>query len=228
MLIKIEDIPTVPLHSSSIQEGKPLQHRDISWFCVDAQVYSFAMMSMEDVDDKTREEADHAILELKPLIVDAAEGGRELEYNEVCILTVHAPVQLTVLFNTRAYLCNEKGDTVEKIVPKCRPKLQHGEVLVKVKKMKASWKSEMAQAIADNNEPPCLRCAKRSTRLMQEGVVIGTQCEDCGEQVFEDWEQPRVPKVKPLGEDLRRSTANRKGAEGNNRADPPNNVCDNH
>jgi len=181
MLIKIEDIPTVPISSEALRSGTRNKHRDISWLCIDAQVYSWCMMGAEDVDDQLRENVDHRILELKPFVTELESGKPvELEYDEVCLLTVHDPVMINVLFNTRAYICNEKGDTVEKIVPKRVAKVAEGAI------------PDTALYLAQLEEPPCLKCAKKSRRLMKDGVCVGTYCKDCGNQFFEDWESPRV------------------------------------
>lgn len=154
MLIKVEDIRTPFVRS----DGPKPKSRDISWLCIDAAVYSWCMMSREDVSDQLREGADHCILEL----LTAEDEPVEMELDEVCLLTVHDPVQITALFNTRAYICNEKGDTVEKVVPRRKVK-------VDLKRGEFDWRSAEACNVKYYR---CLKCGNKHRKS-------GT-CPDCG------------------------------------------------
>jgi hypothetical protein len=115
MHIKIENISSAPLRCE--EGGEPSKSRPISWLGIEATVYGWSMMSRGDVTAELAESVDHHIVGLHS-DWPRRTGGPWMELDEVCLLTVHAPVRVTVLFNTRAYVCNDRGDTVERIIPK--------------------------------------------------------------------------------------------------------------
>jgi hypothetical protein len=213
-------------------EGKV---RPINWLYVEATVFHHQMIPFKEVTEGLLLDAEY--------ITDPADDEKPNdELHEVCMLVVEEPVRRVFLFTTDAYICStQTGDTVERISPKRVGRRidpdgsyldEYGRVqMVNFKECpECAAKSgspvlcdyclqrrEWMSRLAENNEPPCLKCAKKATRLVKDGVFIGTHCDDeafkCGDQLFEDWEAPRVP---------RRSTANRKGAQG------PNSVTANH
>lgn len=203
MLIKIENIPTARYSVlEELEVGPPKKHRDISWLCIDAVVYSWCMMSRDDVGVQMHENVDHCIVEL-PRLAGPNEETVVMEYDEVCLLEIHDPLQITVLFNTRAYVCNEKGDTIEKIVPKrlAKPGKPLSELITQLGTKHTVKMLDLKEQLKGINEPPCLKCGKKAVRLVKDGAFIGTFCDDeafrCGEQLFEDWISPRVRKPKP-------------------------------
>lgn len=165
MIIKIEDIRSTLVSS---EDTAPAKHRDISWLCIDAKVYSWAMMGRDDVDAALRENVDHCIME-PPRLLPVGDKPVEMQLDEVCMLTIHDPLQITVLFNTRAYICNERGDTIETIAPK---RLVKGPIEDAMSKI---------GAIADETTVES-KCSKPGCRTNTQ-LVNSSYCKECKERM---------------------------------------------
>jgi hypothetical protein len=152
----------------------PKTHRDISWFIIEATRYYYDMYPREVVDFESMSEVDQRILRVRP----RTEGVVELD--EVCVLVVEAPKGYTVLFDTEAYVCNERGDTLEKISPMYRVRGDRVMVPTPEEQAKEDARHTPHGFEGGDDFKPCTKC----------GLPFGGG-------VHTDKRFPRVKKPKP-------------------------------
>lgn len=192
--------------SSEAKPGDDKLFREISWLTIETTRFSRDMYPREGVDNLL-DGVDEVILRLRPNLPE----GAELEYDEVCVLRCHAPEELTIVFDTEAYICNDRGDTIEKICPQYRikpGKLKRSKPYLCAECHAPKHKGECPNCgvmpTKDNafdREPmPCLKCgvsASRMFKLFTQGAPewMGSTCDNCGDQKFEDWEKQHEADV---------------------------------
>lgn len=121
MIIKIARPNPVPVRVEGNEITKPKFRPEASWLTIECTRFKHHMIPRDQYDPEGALPGSLVIPDEVILAVGTIKSidGKPDEpiYDELCVLEVEAPEPRVVIFDTVAYVCNDAGQTMERIQP---------------------------------------------------------------------------------------------------------------
>jgi len=178
MYIKIARPSPAPVSSEADvtgpygEDGTPrLRFRpEVSWLNVQVIKFKYHMIPRDQL--VMWPDPDEKLLRLRE------EGRKQLDYDEVCVLEVDTPEPCVILFDTVAFLCNDQGQTMEKIQPQ-QLYLARKIVMREVDKGQGHLEGVEHHEFNEAHDGKCHTCGlEREDLVHEEDSFPGNACKD--------------------------------------------------